>query len=104
MRKASVAIVILAAGKASRMGEGGKHKLLAEFEGVPLVRRSALTALAADAASVIVVTIAVTFIRHCGVDIIPESSPKSEPLTPALSDGTWVPEENVAAHLTAHHL
>ncbi|MBY5791785.1 molybdopterin-guanine dinucleotide biosynthesis protein MobA [Rhizobium leguminosarum bv. viciae] len=56
MRKASVAIVILAAGKASRMGEGGKHKLLAEFDGVPLVRRSALTALAADAASVIVVT------------------------------------------------
>ncbi|MCA2406799.1 nucleotidyltransferase family protein (plasmid) [Rhizobium leguminosarum bv. viciae 248] len=56
MPKASVAIVILAAGKASRMGEGGKHKLLAEFDGVPLVRRSALTALAADAASVIVVT------------------------------------------------
>ncbi|MBY3235445.1 NTP transferase domain-containing protein [Rhizobium laguerreae] len=56
MRKASVAIVILAAGKASRMGEGGKHKLLAAFDGVPLVRRSALTALAADAASVIVVT------------------------------------------------
>lgn len=38
------------------MGEGGKHKLLAEFDGVPLVRRSALTALGADAASVIVVT------------------------------------------------
>ncbi|MBY5694528.1 NTP transferase domain-containing protein [Rhizobium leguminosarum] len=56
MREASVAIVILAAGRASRMGEGGKHKLLAEFDGVPLVRRSALTALAADAASVIVVT------------------------------------------------
>ncbi|NKK63039.1 NTP transferase domain-containing protein [Rhizobium leguminosarum bv. viciae] len=56
MRKASVAIVILAAGKASRMGEGGKHKLLAEFDGVPLMRLAALTALAADAASVIVVT------------------------------------------------
>ncbi|EJC85041.1 uncharacterized MobA-like protein [Rhizobium leguminosarum bv. trifolii WSM2297] len=52
----SVAIVILAAGKASRMGKDGKHKLLAEFDGVPLVRRCALTALGSDAACVIVVT------------------------------------------------
>jgi len=55
-RAATVAAVILAAGKASRMGEGGAHKLLAEFDGEPLVRRTAKTALAADAASVIVVT------------------------------------------------
>jgi len=54
--KASVAIVLLAAGKASRMGEGGAHKLLAEFDGIPLVRRSALAALGADAATVVAVT------------------------------------------------
>ena len=53
---ASVAIVLLAAGKASRMGEGGAHKLLAEFDGIPLVRRSALAALGADAATVVAVT------------------------------------------------
>ncbi|MGO7593557.1 nucleotidyltransferase family protein [Rhizobium leguminosarum] len=55
-RKASVAIILLAAGKASRMGKGGAHKLLAEFDGVPLVRRAALAALGADAATVAVVT------------------------------------------------
>ncbi len=49
----SVAIVLLAAGKASRMGEGGPHKLLAEFDGIPLVRRSAATALASGAAAVV---------------------------------------------------
>jgi molybdenum cofactor cytidylyltransferase len=52
----SVAIVLLAAGRASRMGEGGPHKLLAEFSGVPLVRRSAERALASGAGSVIAVT------------------------------------------------
>ncbi|MBB3453039.1 molybdenum cofactor cytidylyltransferase [Rhizobium sp. BK313] len=52
----SVAIVLLAAGKASRMGEGGPHKLLAEFDGIPLVRRSAATALASGAAAVVTVT------------------------------------------------
>ncbi|MEZ2219448.1 NTP transferase domain-containing protein [Rhizobium sp. RCC_161_2] len=52
----SVAVVLLAAGKASRMGEGGPHKLLAEFDGMPLVRRSAVTALSSGAASVVVIT------------------------------------------------
>lgn len=52
----SVAVVLLAAGKASRMGEGGPHKLLAEFDGMPLVQRSALTALSSGAASVVAVT------------------------------------------------
>ncbi|MBY3483407.1 nucleotidyltransferase family protein [Rhizobium laguerreae] len=51
----SVAVVLLAAGTASRMGEGGKHKLLAEFDDVPLVRRSAIAALGSGASSVAVV-------------------------------------------------
>jgi molybdenum cofactor cytidylyltransferase len=52
----SVAVVLLAAGKASRMGEGGSHKLLAEFEGVPLVRRSASVAIASGASHIVAVT------------------------------------------------
>ncbi|MBB3566346.1 molybdopterin-binding/glycosyltransferase family 2 protein [Rhizobium sp. BK491] len=52
----SVAVVLLAAGKASRMGEGGSHKLLAEFEGVPLVRRSASIAIASGASHIVAVT------------------------------------------------
>lgn len=51
-----VGIIILAAGKASRMGEGGRHKLLAEFEGAPLVRRVTERALDAVAGPVVVVT------------------------------------------------
>jgi molybdenum cofactor cytidylyltransferase len=53
---ATVACIILAAGRASRMGEGGPHKLLAEFDGVPLVRRCALAALASGVTAVAVVT------------------------------------------------
>ncbi|AYG66385.1 MULTISPECIES: molybdopterin-binding/glycosyltransferase family 2 protein [unclassified Rhizobium] len=52
----SVAVVLLAAGKASRMGEGGSHKLLAEFDGVPLVRRSASIAIASGASDIVAVT------------------------------------------------
>lgn len=52
----AVQLVVLAAGQARRMGPGGAHKLLAEFDGVPLVRRSVETAMAASAAPVIVVT------------------------------------------------
>ena len=40
-KEISVVAVLLAAGRASRMGITGQHKLLAEFDGVPLVRRSA---------------------------------------------------------------
>lgn len=48
-----VDVVILAAGRSSRMG--GPNKLLATFDGVPLVRRSAETALASRARHVRVV-------------------------------------------------
>ncbi|WP_119940185.1 nucleotidyltransferase family protein [Neorhizobium sp. NCHU2750] len=52
----TVAGLLLAAGRARRMGEDGPHKLLAEFDGVPLVRRSAQVLLGADLASVVAVT------------------------------------------------
>ncbi|MFS2150721.1 NTP transferase domain-containing protein [Rhizobium sp. Rhizsp42] len=52
----SVAAVLLAAGTSSRMGDVGKHKLLATFDGVPLVRRSALAALHSNVARLHVVT------------------------------------------------
>jgi molybdenum cofactor cytidylyltransferase len=52
----SVAIILLAAGRASRMGVGAPHKLLAAFTGVPLVRRCAERAVSSCAKSVTVVT------------------------------------------------
>lgn len=51
-----IAAVVLAAGSASRMAASGHHKLLATFDGVPLVRLSVETALAAKADRVVVVT------------------------------------------------
>lgn len=54
-RPASVAAVLLAAGTASRIGDG-RHKLLAEFDGVALVRRLAQAACDSDIADLIVVT------------------------------------------------
>lgn len=53
--KPIVAIVLLAAGMATRMGPNGGPKLLAEFDGMPLVRRSAFAASNSHAESVIVV-------------------------------------------------
>ncbi|WP_244598589.1 nucleotidyltransferase family protein [Rhizobium tubonense] len=52
----TVAVVLLAAGRSTRMGEAGQHKLLAEFDGMPLVRRSAQVAIASSATSTTVVT------------------------------------------------
>lgn len=49
-----VAIVILAAGKSTRTG--AEHKLLAEFGGTSLIRRSVLTAIASNNADIVVVT------------------------------------------------
>ncbi len=51
---ARVAAIILAAGQSRRMG--GPNKLMARFDGEPLVRRSAEQALASKAGPVIVVT------------------------------------------------
>jgi molybdenum cofactor cytidylyltransferase len=51
-----VGIVLMAAGRASRMGEGAGHKLLADFDGQPLVRRIAERALASRAKVVVAVT------------------------------------------------
>jgi len=47
--------LLLAAGRSSRMGSG-HHKLLTEFDGVPLVRRSAETMLRSNLECVTVVT------------------------------------------------
>ena len=53
---AAFGLVVLAAGRASRMGDGGRHKLLAEFDGEALVRRSVRQAIEAGLGPVTVVT------------------------------------------------
>lgn len=53
-RSAKVYALVLAAGRSSRMG--GPNKLMAEFEGMPLVRRTVERALASAANGVLVVT------------------------------------------------
>jgi molybdenum cofactor cytidylyltransferase len=55
-RPLAVAAVLLAAGQARRMGAGGRHKLLAEFDGVPLVRRTAQMLLSAKLSTVVAVS------------------------------------------------
>ncbi len=52
----SVAIIILAAGRSSRMSPDAGHKLLSTFDGVPLVRRMALRAIESKANHVHAVT------------------------------------------------
>jgi molybdenum cofactor cytidylyltransferase len=53
---AAVGVVLLAAGRASRMGAEAGHKLLAEFDGETLIRRMASTALTSKAEQTVVVT------------------------------------------------
>lgn len=53
-RGITVAVALLAAGRSSRMGEG-RNKLLARFDGIPLIRRSALAALNSRGTPVVVV-------------------------------------------------
>lgn len=53
---ATVGVVLLAAGRASRMGDAAGHKLLAEFDGETLIRRMAGTALSSKASRTVVVT------------------------------------------------
>lgn len=52
----NIAIIILAAGEAKRMGHPDRHKLMALWDNEPLVRRVAQQALASTASSVTVVT------------------------------------------------
>lgn len=51
-----ISIVVLAAGRSSRMLSGTRHKLLATFDGIPLIRRLVQRALASKADQVFVVT------------------------------------------------
>ena len=51
-----VEAVLLAAGRASRMGDVAGHKLLARFDGKPLVRHATETLLAAPVSRVVAVT------------------------------------------------
>jgi molybdenum cofactor cytidylyltransferase len=52
----SVGALMLAAGQARRMGKDGPHKLLAEFDGVPLVGRTAQMLLRSAVTPVVAVT------------------------------------------------
>ena len=53
---ASISIIVLAAGQASRFGATGEHKLLATLDDAPIVRHAARAAIDAAVGPVIVVT------------------------------------------------
>ncbi|CUX55930.1 hypothetical protein AGR7B_pAt0242 [Agrobacterium deltaense RV3] len=50
----TIAVLVLAAGRSTRAG--GSHKLLATFDGIPLIRRSVLAASGSACDNVVVVT------------------------------------------------
>lgn len=51
-----IGVLVLAAGRSSRFGTAGAHKLLAMVDGVPLVRLAVRAAVEADVGDVVVVT------------------------------------------------
>ncbi|WP_348627811.1 nucleotidyltransferase family protein [Rhizobium sp. L43] len=51
-----MSIILLCAGRSTRMSDNHQHKLLCEFDGVSLVRRSASAASASQASTVFAVT------------------------------------------------
>lgn len=94
--QAPVAAIVLAAGQSRRMG--GPNKLLARFDGVPLVRRSVEATLASRASPVIVVTghmEAETRAALDGLDVVLVHNPAyAEGLSSSLKCGlAAVPEE-----------
>lgn len=56
MPRPGIAVVIPAAGRSSRMGDPENHKLLARFDGQPLIRRVVTEAVKSNAVPVVVVT------------------------------------------------
>ncbi|MBO9124041.1 MULTISPECIES: nucleotidyltransferase family protein [unclassified Rhizobium] len=79
----SVAIVILAAGRSSRMSPDIGHKLLAKFDGIPLVRRVALRATESKAEHVY----AVTGFRHEDIEDCLASLDVTVAFNPAFASG-----------------
>jgi molybdenum cofactor cytidylyltransferase len=108
-----VAAIVLAAGRASRMGE---NKLLAELDGVPIVRRTVAAVLASRARPVVVVTgheAAAVREALAGLDVVFAHNPSfAEGMSTSLRAGLAAAEAADAAlvclgdmpRLAAHHL
>jgi len=79
----SVAIILLAAGRSSRMSSDAGHKLLSIFNGVPLVRRMALRAIESKASRVH----AITGFRHEKIEACLAGLDMSIAFNPAFASG-----------------